>query len=89
MSIDIDILVQPRSAKEEFGPVHDDRIKVYVKAPPVDGAANQAVIRLLSQTFGVAKRNIEVVRGHSSRRKTVRIVGVSLEEVVAEASKGT
>jgi uncharacterized protein (TIGR00251 family) len=82
--VSIDILVQPRASRARFGPVHGDRIKVFVTSPPVDGAANQAVVELLSKTFGVARRNVEVTSGQSSRRKTVRVLGIS-GDLVSEA----
>lgn len=77
----IAILVQPRASRERFGPLHDQRIKVAIMSPPVDGAANAAVIGLLAKTFGVAKREVTITAGHSSRRKTVQILGVLPEEV--------
>jgi uncharacterized protein (TIGR00251 family) len=55
-----------------------ERLKISVNAPPVDGKANEAVIRVLAETFGVQKSAIEIVRGETGRRKTVRIRGVTL-----------
>lgn len=77
----LDLLVQPRASRSRFGPVHGDRIKVFVTCPPVDGAANQAVIELLSKTFARAKSDIEIESGHSSRRKTLRVMGIDLSAV--------
>ena len=82
--VSIDILVQPRASRARFGPVHGDRVKVFVTSPPVDGAANQAVVELLSKTFGVARRAVTVTSGQTSRRKTVRVLGIT-SELVAEA----
>ena len=79
--VTIAILVQPRASRSRFGPLHGDRIKVFVTSPPVDGAANQAVVELLSKTFGRSKRDVEVIGGQSSRRKLVRIMGVDGETV--------
>ena len=81
MSITIDVLVQPRASRAKIGPRHDGRIKIAVTAPPVDGEANTAVIELLAKSLGVAKSAIEVVAGASSRRKTIRIDGVTLEQI--------
>lgn len=53
--------------------MHDGRLKVAVTAPPVDGEANAAVIELLAKELGIPRRQIEVIAGASSRRKTVRI----------------
>lgn len=77
----IDILVSPRASRAKLGPVHDDRLKVAVTAPPVDGAANAAVIELLARELGRPRRDLEVVGGASSRRKTVRVRGMTGEAV--------
>ena len=74
--VSVDLLVQPRASRERVGPVHGDRVKIAVTAPPVDGEANAAVIALLAKSLGVPRGAIEVVAGASSRRKTVRIRGV-------------
>lgn len=76
-AVTFDVLVQPRASRAKVGPVHDGRLKVAVTAPPVDGEANAAVIELLAKTLGVAKSAIEVIAGASSRRKTVRVTGVT------------
>jgi uncharacterized protein (TIGR00251 family) len=84
--ITIDVLVQPRASRAKIGPRHDGRIKIAVTAPPVDGEANAAVIELLAKSLGVAKSAVEVIAGSSSRRKTIRITGVTpsqIEELIA------
>ncbi len=81
--ITIDVLVQPRASRAKIGPRHDGRIKIAVTAPPVDGEANAAVIELLAKSLGVAKSAVEVIAGASSRRKTVRIAGVTAEQIEA------
>lgn len=82
----IDILVQPRASRAKIGPVHGDRIKVAVTAPPVDGRANIAVQELLAKRLSVSKRAVEIASGHSGRRKTVRIHAIS--ESQARAALG-
>jgi uncharacterized protein len=72
----IDILVQPRAARPKIGPVHGDRVKVAVTAPPVDGKANAAVIDDMARFLAVPRQQIEVVSGTGSRRKTVRVRGL-------------
>ncbi len=84
-SVTFDILVQPRASRAKIGPVHDERLKVAVTSPPVDGEANAAVIELLAKTLGVPRSAIEVVAGASSRRKTVRIAGVTRAAIEALA----
>ncbi len=73
----LDILVQPRASRVRVGPVRQDRLVVAVTSPPVDGEANRAVVDALSRATGVARSQVEIVRGDSSRRKTVRIRGAS------------
>ena len=76
----IHVRVIPRSSKnliewEEGG------LKVHVTAPPVDGAANNALIALLAQCLAVHKRDIQIVRGTTGRSKIVEITGISVEAV--------
>ena len=85
MAATIDILVQPRSSRAKLGPMHDGRLKVAVTAPPVDGEANAAVVEVLAKALGVPRRQVEVIAGLSSRRKTVRIEGA--DAAVAELLK--
>ena len=73
----VDVLVQPRAGRPRIGPIHGDRLKVAVTAPPVDGAANEAVVELFARALGVPRRDVEVVSGLSSRRKSVRLRGVT------------
>ena len=54
-----------------------DRLRVAVTAPPVDGAANAAVIEALADAFGVRKASVTIVRGETGRRKTVRVEGAT------------
>ncbi len=70
------ILVQPRASRSEIVGPHGDAIKVRLAAPPVDGAANEELVRLLAKEYGVRKDAIEILGGLASRRKTVRIRGV-------------
>jgi hypothetical protein len=71
----IDIQVVPRASRVAVGPAVGDRLRVAVTAPPVDGAANQAVIDALADAFGVRRRDVEIVHGLTGKRKTVRISG--------------
>jgi uncharacterized protein (TIGR00251 family) len=69
------ILVQPRASRSEIVGPHGDALKVRLAAPPVDGAANEELVRLLAKEYGVPKSAIASVAGLSSRRKTVRVRG--------------
>lgn len=84
-AVTFDVLVQPRASRVKLGPMHDNRLKVAVTAPPVDGEANAAVIDAIAKALGVARGAVEVVAGASSRRKTVRVTGVTRAAVEALA----
>ena len=85
-AITLEILVQPRASRAKIGPMHDGRLKISVTAPPVDGEANAAVIALLAQRLGIARGDIEVIAGASSRRKTLRIANAT-ERQIAELAE--
>ncbi|MCH6546847.1 MAG: YggU family protein [Gemmatimonadetes bacterium] len=74
--------VQPRASKTEVVGRHGDAIKIRVKAPPVDGAANEELIRFLAKRLKVPRRSIELVSGSSSRHKQIAIEGVPPTEMV-------
>ena len=82
VAVVLELLVQPRASRPKVGPVHGDRLKIAVTSPPVDGEANAAVIELLAQTLAVPRSAVEVIGGASSRRKTIRVRGLS--EAVAK-----
>lgn len=87
MAITVDILVQPRASRAKIGPMHDGRIKIAVTAPPVDGEANAQVIELFARRLGIARGDIAIVAGASSRRKTLRIENITrqqIEELIKE-----
>ena len=73
----IDIQVVPRASRNAVGPMIGDRLRVAVTAPPVDGAANAAVIEALADAFGVRRSAVAIVRGERGRRKTVSIASAS------------
>jgi uncharacterized protein (TIGR00251 family) len=70
---EITVRVTPRSSKSEVVGTVDGVLKVRLKAPPVDGAANEELVKVLAMEFGVPRSNIEIVSGHTSRTKRVRI----------------
>jgi hypothetical protein len=81
MAVTLDILVQPRASRAKLGPMHDGRLKVAVTAPPVDGEANAAVIELVARQLGIARGNVVVIAGASSRRKTLAIENVTPQQL--------
>ncbi len=79
------VRVQPRASRVGVDGLHGDAIKVRVHAAPVDGAANEAVIEVIADALDVAKRDVRIVSGDSSRSKVVEVRGVSVEAVRALA----
>jgi len=75
--------LQPRASKDGIGDVVGDALKIKVTAPPVDFAANEALIRLLAGVLKCPKSDIHLVRGRTSRMKTLEIRGLSAE-IIAE-----
>ncbi len=74
-AITFDVQVVPRSSRERIGPVHGDRLKVQLTAPPVEGAANDALKALLAKALDVPRSAVSIVRGETGRKKTVRVNG--------------
>ncbi len=77
------IRVQPGARRSEVVGWDGDTLRVRVAAPPVEGKANEALVELLAEALGVRRRQVEVVKGATSRVKAVRVAGLSLAEVKA------
>jgi uncharacterized protein (TIGR00251 family) len=84
--VTIDVRVIPRARKTEYGGERDGALVIRLAAPPVDGAANDALIEFLSVTLNVPRRTIRIVSGERGRRKRVAIDGVSVADVKARLS---
>ncbi len=69
----LQVHLQPRASRNRIVGRQGDTIKIQVHAPPVDGAANAALIDTLADVLGVPRRSIQIVRGTSSRTKLVEI----------------
>lgn len=82
------VRVQPRAARSEIAGLFGDRIRIRLAAPPVDGAANDALVRFLAGALGVPPRAVQIVAGLTSRSKTVIATGVSAEEAAARLGVG-
>lgn len=65
--------LQPKASRSEFCGSHDERLKLRIAAPPVEGRANTELIAFLAKAFGVAQRAVSIESGSSGRRKTIRI----------------
>ena len=71
--------IQPGAKRTECAGLHGEALKIRLHAPPVDGKANEALIAFLAKSLGVPKSHVELVSGHSSRAKRVRVAGVGAE----------
>ena len=78
------VKLQPRASKNEIVGAIGDELKVKVTAPPVESAANEALVQLLAKTLDCAPGAVQLVRGHTSRHKQVFVRGVALAEVAAK-----
>ncbi len=79
-AIFFNVKVVPRSSKSEIVGELDGALKVKIASPPVDGAANAELIKLLAKTFGVSKSEIEITGGHTSKNKQLKISGLDAEK---------
>ena len=70
------VRVAPRASRSEIAGEFDGALRIRIAAPPVDGAGNRELIRLLSKELKVAQSAIEIVSGSSSKHKTIRLTGV-------------
>jgi len=75
------VKLQPRASKNEIGEALGDELKIKVTAPPVDAAANQALIELLAETLGCPRGKVELIRGQTSRHKTILLHGFKPAEI--------
>jgi len=82
-TITVEVQVTPRSSRSVVQGLYDGCLKVLLNAPPVDGEANEALIALFAKLLKVPKRQIELVRGQQSRRKTLSITGSNVDAVRA------
>jgi uncharacterized protein (TIGR00251 family) len=73
----IKIYLQPKSLKNEIIGPYRDGIKVKVTAPPSKGKANEALMKFLAKELGIPASNIQILKGHHSREKTLKIAGLS------------
>lgn len=80
----LSIKVQPRASKNEIGEAMGAELKVKVTAPPVDSAANEAVLRLLADVLDCPRGSVQLIRGNTSRHKQILIQRIPLETVVAK-----
>ena len=79
----ISVRVVPRAARSGIAGTRDDALLVRLNAAPVDGAANSELIEVIADAMGLPRRAVSISAGERSRRKTVRVSGISVDEVRA------
>ena len=78
--IQLTIRVQPRAARTEIVGEHGGALKIRVAAPPVDGAANETLVRFLAERLGVSRSAVTISGGASGRAKVMRVAGITPEK---------
>lgn len=78
----LSVKLQPRASANEIGGPLGAELRIKVTAPPVDAAANEALIELLAECLDCGRGRIELVRGHQSRHKVIKLHGVKPQEAV-------
>lgn len=82
------VRVQPRAPVNAICEPLGGELRIKVSAPPVDAAANEALVRLLAEKLDCPRRDVELVRGHTSRHKLIRIRGLGAAEVLSRLGLG-
>lgn len=86
-SLTFKVQVVPRASRSEIVGEHNGALRVRLAAPPVDGAANEELVRILARVFAVPRSAIEIKSGHSSKTKQVRVTGATfsaLQKILTE-----
>ena len=83
--ITLTLHIQPGAKKTEFAGLHGDALKIRLAAPPVDGKANEALLKFVAETLGLAKSAVELKSGLTSRRKVLEVRGANCEAVASLA----
>ena len=84
----LSVKVQPRASANEIGKALGNELRVKVTAPPVDAAANEALIKLLAQQLHCPRNRVDIVRGHTSRHKVIKLYGLAAPDVAAKLGQG-
>lgn len=84
--IDLLVRVQPRARNCALAGIHERALKVKLTAPPVDQAANRAVVEFFASLLEIPKSRISIVSGERSRTKTLRIAGIGEQEFLRRIS---
>lgn len=78
----IKVHVQPRASRTEVTGMHGDSVRIRLAAPPVDNAANEALIAFVAETLGLPKRQVRLAGGATSRQKILEVTGIAAERAL-------
>jgi uncharacterized protein (TIGR00251 family) len=82
-AIRFEVHAKPRAKKSRLVGERGDALEIALAAPPVDGAANEELVRFVARLLGVPRRQVALVRGETSREKLVAVTGLSLAQLTA------
>jgi uncharacterized protein len=74
--ITLKVYLQPRSSKNEMAGPFRDGVRIRITAPPIEGKANEGLVRFLAKEYGIPPSHVQIIKGHHSREKIVKISGV-------------
>jgi uncharacterized protein (TIGR00251 family) len=77
------VKLQPRASANQIVEAAGNELRIKVTAPPVDSAANEALVRFLAEQLDCPRNRVELIRGHTSRHKTIKLHGLSAEDTLA------
>lgn len=72
------VRIQPRASRNEFAGLYNDALRIRLQAPPVENAANEALVGFLADALGLARRDVRIVSGFGSRNKVVEVAAAAL-----------
>lgn len=84
--ITLTLHIQPGAKKTEFAGLHGDALKIRLAAPPVDGKANDALVKFVAETLKLPKSSVNLKSGQTSRRKVLEVQGADVGAIAAFAS---
>jgi uncharacterized protein (TIGR00251 family) len=84
----ISLRVSPNAPKNEVVGFSGGTLRVKIAAPPLKGKANRELVAFLSRLLGVSQSSLAIIKGHTSRSKTVAVIGLSQQEVLGRLQSG-
>ena len=84
--ITLTLHIQPGAKKTEFAGLHGDTLKIRLAAPPVDGKANEALIKFVAETLKLPKSAVNLKSGQTSRRKVLEVIGAESSTIAGFAA---